>query len=97
MATDEQRKTLVLEKPIERGKTNVDELQIRKPMPGEMRGLKMVDVINMDVSTIIKLLPRITAPPITEREAEQMDLADITEAGLMVVGFLDKKKTYLAA
>lgn len=82
-------RTHELETPIERGETSVDKIDIRKPRPGECRGLKMQDLATGDTNALIKLLPRITSPALTEHEvAELMDLADLTECAGIIVDFL---------
>ncbi|MFY9349011.1 MAG: phage tail assembly protein [Sphingobium sp.] len=82
-------KTHELEAPIERGDTKIDSIQIRKPKPGECRGLKMQDLATGDTSALIKLLPRVTTPALTEHEvSELMDLADLAECAGIIVDFL---------
>ena len=49
--------TVTLDSPITRGKTTIDSLTLRKPQSGELRGLQLVELLNMDVGTLIKLLP----------------------------------------
>jgi hypothetical protein len=79
----------ILETPIERGETKIEKIEIRKPRPGECRGLKMQDLATGDTTALIKLLPRITIPALTEHEvSEQMDLADLTECAGIIVDFL---------
>lgn len=79
---------ITLETPIERGEQTIATLQLRKPESGELRGLSLTSLLGMEVDGIIKLLPRITVPPITEAEAEALDLADLTACALEVADFL---------
>ncbi|WP_219597452.1 phage tail assembly protein, partial [Aeromonas salmonicida] len=71
-----ENKTVTLDTPIQRGDTTITEIQLRKPKAGEMRGLNMTDVVQMDVNALTKLLPRITTPILTEAEIGNMDPAD---------------------
>lgn len=79
---------VILEKGIRRGEHEITALQLRKPESGELRGLSLTALLGMDVGAIINLLPRITVPPITTVEAEQLDLADLTACALEVADFL---------
>ncbi|MDZ4374908.1 MAG: hypothetical protein U1C74_26310, partial [Phenylobacterium sp.] len=60
-----------LEEPIRRGDQVIGMLRLRKPKSGELRGLSLSELLNSDVSAIIKVLPRITSPSITEAEADE--------------------------
>lgn len=80
--------TIVLNSPIQRENgNNIDTLNLRKPNAGELRGLKVPDVVNGDVNTIIALLPRITTPVIGQHEAEALDLEDFGEIAGAIYGF----------
>lgn len=83
--------TVPLDTPITRGKTVIDSITLRKPQSGELRGVHLVDLLNMDVATLIKILPRISAPGITAPEAASMDPADLLACGSKISGFLLQK------
>lgn len=85
-------KTVELDAPIERKGGNVDKLTLRKPKAGELRGLSLTDVLQMDVNALGKLLPRITNPMISEDEVRNMDPADLVQLGGEIAGFLVPKK-----
>jgi hypothetical protein len=80
--------TVNLDTPIVRGKSFFTSLTLRKPASGELRGIHLVDLLNMDVATLIKILPRITSPGITAPEAAGMDPADLLACGSKISGFL---------
>ncbi|ACO73389.1 hypothetical protein LHK_02606 [Laribacter hongkongensis HLHK9] len=84
-------KTLILDTPIKRGDTLIDSLTLRKPGAGELRGCAISDLARMDVATLVRVIPRISTPPLTEHEVSGMDLADLTELASEVAGFLLKK------
>ncbi|NLY33925.1 MAG: phage tail assembly protein [Alcaligenaceae bacterium] len=84
-------KTVTLDQPIVRGNSTITTLTIRKPTAGELRGVKLMDLANMDVSALVTVLPRITIPSILKQEVEKMDPADLTELGTEVALFLAKK------
>lgn len=80
--------TITLVEPIIReGGVNVESITLRKPNAGELRGLKVPDLVNGDVNTVIALLPRIASPVISQDEAETLDLEDFGEIAGAVFGF----------
>lgn len=81
-------KTVTLDTPLKRGETEVTEIQIRKPKAGELRGVSITSLMQIEVTELIKVLPRITSPAITDDELRVMDIADLTQMGLEVSGFL---------
>ncbi|MNK78621.1 Phage tail protein E [compost metagenome] len=83
--------TVNLDTPIVRGKSYFTSLTLRKPTSGELRGIHLVELLNMDVATLIKILPRITSPGITAPEAAGMDPADLLACGSKIAGFLLQK------
>lgn len=90
-AKSQVTKTVTLDQPIVRGTSTITTLTIRKPSAGELRGIKLMDLANMDVSALVTVLPRITMPSILKQEVEQMDPADLSEIGIEVALFLAKK------
>ena len=59
-----------------------------KPAAGELRGIALVNLIQMDVDALARVLPRITEPTLTEVDVNRMDPADLMQAGSVVAGFL---------
>lgn len=83
--------TVQLDEPIRRGDTVIEAIQLRKPKAGELRGVSLVDVANLDVMALQKVLPRITTPTLTTAEVNQLDLADLMQLGAEVAYFLATK------
>lgn len=81
-----------LESPIKRGDTEISQVQLRKPRAGELRGLNLANLANLDVSSLIKLVPRISQPALVEQEVANLDPADLTALGMEVATFLAPKK-----
>ncbi|TMU24596.1 phage tail assembly protein [Halomonas sp. ATBC28] len=81
-----------LETPLQRGKTLVKEITVRKPMSGGMRGVSLVDIMNFEVTALHKVLPRITTPSLTEAEVKTLDIVDLIQLGTALNGFLIPKK-----
>lgn len=80
-----------LDTPVTRGETTIDTLHIRKPKAGELRGLNMADVCQLNVNALCTLLPRITVPPITPAEVAALDPADFLALSAEVADFLLQK------
>ena len=56
-----EQKEITLDTPIQRGENTLNSLTIRSPKKaGHLRGLNTMDIVQMNVDTLIKLLPRIT-------------------------------------
>lgn len=72
---------------------DVTGIDLRKPQTGELRGLKMTDVLQMDTDAMIKLLPRITQPALTSAQVASLDPADfIALCGKAVLFFAKKSE-----
>lgn len=83
--------TITLDAPIQRGNTSIAEITLRKPNAGELRGLSLQRLHQADTDELLKLLPRITSPSLTPPECAQLDPADLSEAGGVIISFLLKK------
>ena len=83
--------TITLDTPIQRGTTAIAEIVLRKPNAGELRGLSLQRLHAAGADELLKLLPRITSPSLTPHECAQLDPADLSEAGGVVISFLLKK------
>lgn len=73
--------------PIQRGDTAITEVGVRRPNAGELRGMKLTDVLQMDVNALARLLPRITSPALLPDEIELLDPTDLLTLGSEVVSF----------
>lgn len=73
--------TFTLAAPILRGEIAIDALTIRKPSAGQLRGLSLQNLLALDISEILNVVPRITMPPITGAEADMLDPSDVAEIG----------------
>lgn len=79
--------TIQLASPIQREGGPLATLALRRPVAGELRGLKVSDLIQGDISAVIAVLPRISSPFITEQEAASIDPADLGEIAGTIAGF----------
>ena len=83
-------KTVTLENPIRRGENFVPVVEIRSPSgTGWLRGVKIFDLAQLDVSALTTVLPRITVPALTEQEIRNaLSAPDLFQLGAAVVDFL---------
>lgn len=88
VAQDESRfATIKLANPIVRGETQIDTLTLRKPKAGELRGLTLQDVIGTDITALLRLIPRVSNPPLTQDETDNLEAEDLSEIGGAIRGF----------
>jgi hypothetical protein len=83
--------TVILDTPIRRGTTCIDSITLRKPNSGELRGVSLAELLQIDVNSLVKVLPRISSPTLTSIEVTSMDPADLFALGTKVCGFLLQK------
>lgn len=87
--TDKQtEKTVPLDTPIKRGDTEITEIMLRKPQSGALRGTRLQAIMDMDVSAMMTVIPRISTPTLTTQEMAELDPADLTALSVEVVTFL---------
>lgn len=88
--TKQSENTVTLSRPIKRDKESIDKVCITEAMahPGSLRGLKLYEVMQSDVDSMFKLLPRVTEPMLTEVELMTMDTRDFTALVTAAVTFL---------
>jgi len=79
---------VTLEKPIKRGEQEITEVTLIKPTAGTLRGVGLAAVASSEVDALIKVLPRMTAPTLTEPEIAALELPDFVALAGKVVGFL---------
>ncbi|MDU6431687.1 MAG: phage tail assembly protein [Pantoea sp.] len=84
------RKPVPLVKPVPRKSGEIKEITVTEAMQqtGSLRGLKLYDVMTSDVDSLIKLLPRVTSPALTEVEVSQLDVRDFAELSKEIADFL---------
>ena len=79
--------TVTLTRPIVRGDQTIAEVTVRKPTAGALRGLKITNLVTLDVSSLLVLLPRVTEPALLPDEVAGLDVADLFAIGQEVIGF----------
>lgn len=74
--------------PVKRGEQVIEQVTLMKPNAGTLRGVSLAAVANSEVDALIKVLPRMTAPMLTEQEVAALELPDLVALAGKVVGFL---------
>ena len=59
---------ITLDNPVKRGEQVIEQVTLMKPSAGTLRGVSLAAVANSEVDALIKVLPRMTAPLLTEQE-----------------------------
>lgn len=84
---------VTLSSGIRRGETLISTVVLRQPTAGELRGTNLLDVMQMNVDAMLKLIPRISTPTLHEPELARLDPADFTALAAKVIGFFVPKDT----
>ena len=81
------QKQIELSVPLKQGEKEIVRLTLRKPASGELRGIKMLDILQMDPSAHAQLVPRICEEITTATEFWSLDAADLMSVMGTVVSF----------
>lgn len=79
--------TVELSEPIARGEQTIASIALAKPRGGALRGLSLQDLLRTDVVAMLTLIPRISNPPLTSAEANNLCADDLAEIAGIVRGF----------
>ncbi|WP_039917592.1 phage tail assembly protein [Cellvibrio mixtus] len=83
---------VTLSTPIKRGGGDIKSVSLRSPSSGELRGLSLVDLLQLEVDALQTLLPRISSPSLTKHEIAAMPGHDLVRLGTEVSVFLTPKE-----
>lgn len=80
---------ITLAKPVVRGDEKITQVTITDEIKqaGSLRGLKLVNVMNMDVDSVAVLLTRVTSPRLKQSEINEMDTRDFVSLSEALVPF----------
>ncbi len=76
-------KRVPLAEPIDYGTdaegkpAKLKEIMLRKPMAGDLRGVKLLQIHEMDTAALEVLIPRIASPALTAAHVRTLDPADV--------------------
>ena len=86
--TNAELRPVELDTPVTRGEQTISTVQVRMPHGGELRGLSLSALLNLDYGALETLLPRVTIPPLTKPEVAALDPSDLIQLGSEVMDFL---------
>lgn len=76
-------------------------ISLRKPGGGELRGVMLTTLVQLDYASIETVAPRITTPRLLKHHIAAMDPADLMQMGGEIVNFFltsrAKREVYLSA
>ncbi|MCL7666964.1 phage tail assembly protein, partial [Klebsiella pneumoniae] len=78
MSDKQTEKTIQLDTPIKRGKTEITEIVLRKPQSGALRGTPLQAIMAMDVNALMTVIPRISSLALPAQEIARTSPADLT-------------------
>lgn len=84
----ENPNVVTLDTPLMRGEQKIEKVTLSKPNAGTLRGVSLAALAQSDVDALIKVLPRMTYPVLTEPEIIRLDASDLLSFAGKVVGFL---------
>jgi len=79
---------VIFDTPLMRGEQKIEQVTLTKPNAGTLRGVSLASLANSDVDALIKVLPRMTYPALTEHEIIRLDASDLISLAGKVVSFL---------
>lgn len=88
LASSTGLRTVTLDVPLSRGEETIATVQIRKPNAGELRGLTLMALSQLDYVALETLLPRISMPILHKTDIARLDPADLMQLGGEVMDFL---------
>jgi len=78
---------ITLQTPVKRKDEKIATITLRQPTAGELRGLSLARLMQMDVGAIITVVPRISQPILDEAEVAALGPVDFAAIAQEVVGF----------
>ena len=94
---DPNTETVELDTPIIRGEQTITTITIAKPDAGRLRNVKLFDLLQSDVDTVIKIAPRLSTPILTEAEVANLDPVDLLAIATAIIGFFQPKAERIKA
>ena len=78
---------ITLTKPITTGDTKITEITLREPTAGELRGIKLLDLLQIEYAAYEQLLPRITNPALNVGQISSLKSSDYMKICTAAVAF----------
>ncbi|AHB11061.1 bacteriophage putative tail protein Gp41 (plasmid) [Zymomonas mobilis subsp. mobilis ZM4 = ATCC 31821] len=88
--------TIKLGYALMRGEQEIKNIELRKPVTGDLRGLSVTQLLNTDVDQMCKFLPRITTPALMPSEIEKLPVGDFLSLAMKSLGFFTESQSQTA-
>ncbi|MCP9308665.1 phage tail assembly protein [Zymomonas mobilis] len=88
--------TVKLGYALMRGEQEIKNIELRKPVTGDLRGLSVTQLLNTDVDQMCKFLPRITTPALMPSEIEKLPVGDFLSLAMKSLGFFTESQSQTA-
>ena len=86
--------TIELTTPLVRGEDKLTSITLNKPKAGELRGLQLAQVLQLDVDKMNILIPRISE--LNERDMHNLEMDDYTALATGVLSFFVSAQSSLS-
>ncbi|EHW5886097.1 TPA: phage tail protein [Escherichia coli] len=88
--TAEEKTGVQLSCPVVRGERVIDYVEIGEEIrqAGSLRGLSLIEVLNLKTDPVMTLLSRVTAPRLKLAEIQTLDTGDFVALATLVANFL---------
>lgn len=86
-------KTFKFDRPIPYGNTELSEITLRRPVAGDLRGVRLRGLHEMEVDTLTTIVPRISTPVVTAGQLAAMDPYDTIRLMEEVTDFFNTSPT----
>ena len=85
--TVEGMNKITLHVPVTDNGEKISAITLARPNSGQLRGLKLLDLAQMDVNQVTRLLPRISRPRLSPEAVAYLDPVDLMNLSAAVSGF----------
>lgn len=82
-----------LSRPIEVDGAKVSKVRLREPMAGELRGINLLEVFQMNIDAMTVLIPRISEPHLSGEAIAALPASDLAELVARVALFFTGTET----
>ncbi|WP_372069789.1 phage tail assembly protein (plasmid) [Tistrella mobilis] len=80
---------VTLDTPVTIDGAEVREITLHRPLTGQLRGIRLLEVHTLNVDAVAAVLVRTSQPVLTEGAIDLMDPADFTALAQAVLGFFE--------
>lgn len=84
-----QTKTVSLSVPLAVGAEKISTLTLRRPKGGDLRGIKLTDLLSLDFGSVAAVALRTSLTPLPRDAFDALDPADVVPLGVAVLGFFE--------